>query len=486
MTTSTRALEPAGQDPSASVTASEPDPELRAIDESPSWPVTRLAAWSLMLALGVSILAPASIASEGHEAWPALVVPAIAATLGARALFEGLAFASRSRRGPHQLLVALPPALLAAAVMAGSSAVVEGRVGAAASGATALLTALTLTAAGAARNVEVRIRLAMRRVYFIGSDAARRDLERELSYRRDARLVGHASPTAPAEGGRLAEAVRAARATVLVLDNEAMRLPELIEVALQLNLAGLRIRDLASYYESEFKKVPLTELNPTWFLFDIAPIHRRVYRVMRRVFEVLAASLLLVISLPILAVAAIVIKLSSAGAVLYRQERVGKDGVPFTLIKLRTMMAASDSVSEWAQSQADRITPVGRVLRRFRLDEVPQLWNVIAGDLALVGPRPEQVPIVERLEHELAYYKARHCIRPGITGWAQVNLGYAGSAEGTVAKLQRDLYYVKHSRLRLDGLILWLTLRAIIAGRGSAARRTSNEEAAQQGTATSP
>jgi lipopolysaccharide/colanic/teichoic acid biosynthesis glycosyltransferase len=466
MTTSTPALEPVAES-SPSVAVGAQDPELRAIDESPFWPVTRLAAWSLILALGVSMMAPASIASAGRSGWPVLVVPAIAATLGARTLFEALAFTSSSRRGPRQALVALPPALLAAAVMAGSSAVVEGHVYAAATGATMILAAITLTAAGAARNVEIRIRLAMRRVYFIGSDAAHHELERELSARHDARLVGQASPIVPSEGARLAEAVRAARATVLVLDNEAMRLPELVEVALQLNLAGVRIRDLASYYESEFKKVPLTELNPTWFLFDIAPIHRRVYRVMRRAFEVLTATVLLLVSVPLLAVSAVAIKLSSPGTILYRQERVGKDGVPFTLIKLRTMVAALDSVSEWAQSQDVRITSAGRVLRRFRLDEVPQLWNVIAGDLSLVGPRPEQVPIVERLERELPYYKARHCIRPGITGWAQVNLGYAGSVEGTVAKLQRDLYYVKRSGLRLDGLILWLTLKAVIAGRGT-------------------
>jgi lipopolysaccharide/colanic/teichoic acid biosynthesis glycosyltransferase len=113
-----------------------------------------------------------------------------------------------------------------------------------------------------------------------------------------------------------------------------------------------------------------------------------------------------------------------------------------------------------------RITRVGRFLRRFRIDELPQLANVIRGDLALIGPRPEQVPIAQRLERELPHWSARHCIRPGLTGWAQVNLGYAGSLEGTVAKLQRDLFYVKHSSLRLDALILWLTFKTLIAGRG--------------------
>src|SRR5205823_6388384 len=176
------------------------------------------------------------------------------------------------------------------------------------------------------------------------------------------------------------------RATVVVLDGEAMRVPELIETVSQLNLAGLRIRDLVSYYESELKKVPLTELNPTWFLFDIAPIHRRAYRVMRRAVEIPVAALLLVASLPVVAAAAAAIKLTSRGPVLYRQRRVGRSGVPITLIKLRTMITAADSISEWAPSHEDRLTAVGQVLRRFRIDELPQLWNVIRGELALIGP----------------------------------------------------------------------------------------------------
>ena len=136
------------------------------------------------------------------------------------------------------------------------------------------------------------------------------------------------------------------------------------------------------------------------------------------------------------------------------------------LLKLRTMAQTTAVSAEWAPAETHRITRVGRLLRRFRLDELPQLWNVIRGDLALVGPRPEQVPIAETLGRQLTHYSARHCIRPGITGWAQVNLGYGGSSEGSVAKLQRDLYYIKNSSWRLDGLILWLTIRAVIAGRG--------------------
>jgi lipopolysaccharide/colanic/teichoic acid biosynthesis glycosyltransferase len=136
--------------------------------------------------------------------------------------------------------------------------------------------------------------------------------------------------------------------------------------------------------------------------------------------------------------------------------------------KFRSMRdhAELESGPVWAARGDPRRTLVGRFIRRFSLDELPQLWNILRGDLALVGPRPEQVPIVERLDQELPHYNARHCIRPGLTGWAQVNLGYGGSVDGTIAKLQRDLYYVKHQSLRLDALIIWLTLRAVLAGRG--------------------
>jgi lipopolysaccharide/colanic/teichoic acid biosynthesis glycosyltransferase len=240
-----------------------------------------------------------------------------------------------------------------------------------------------------------------------------------------------------------------------------------VELAARLNATGVQIRDLVTYYESEFKKVPLEELSPTWFLFDLAPIHgRRADRRVHRGAELVTCALLLVPALPVIALAAAAIRLTSSGPVLYRQQRVGRGGEPFTLIKLRTMAPTDAVIAAWAGSQERRITAVGGFLRRFRLDELPQLWSVIRGHMALIGPRPEQLPIAARLEHELPHYSARHAIRPGITGWAQVNLGYAGSVEGTVAKLQRDLYYLKHSSLRLDGLILWLTIKTVISGRG--------------------
>jgi lipopolysaccharide/colanic/teichoic acid biosynthesis glycosyltransferase len=191
-----------------------------------------------------------------------------------------------------------------------------------------------------------------------------------------------------------------------------------------------------------------------------------IHRFARRSIEWALAAVLLAAASPILLVLAASVKITSRGPAFYRQQRVGKDGVPFTLLKLRTMTVSESTEAEWANSQQQRVTLVGRWLRRFRFDELPQLWNVLVGDLALVGPRPEQVAIAGRLATEIPFYDARHCIRPGLTGWAQVNVGYGGSFDGTLAKLQRDLFYVKHASLRLDALILWLTLRTILAARG--------------------
>lgn len=468
MTDSTRAL----ADRPAATLVDLPDAEVleREYESEPCWPVTRLVAIALTAALGAGIVVPTAIVQTHGLEWLILLLPAALATLSARALFETIGGATGAGRAGWTRIarhsgVALIPALVAVGVMAASSTVIGSGFTVSAAVATFAVTVLILTVAGGVRDLEIRVRMSMRRVFFVGTAGSRRDLERELSRRRDASLVGSALVDSPA--GPLAQAIVEAAATITVMDADAMRRPELVEVAADVNLAGVQIRDLVSYYESEFMKVPLGELSPTWFLFDIAPIHhRRLYRITRRSIEVAFALILLVLSLPVTLAAAAAIKLTSRGAVLYRQRRVGKGGAHFTLVKLRTMVPASGSPAAWAGADANRITPVGRLLRQFRLDELPQLWSVVRGDLALIGPRPEQVTIAERLEQELPHYSARHCVRPGITGWAQVNLGYAGSVEGTIAKLQRDLYYIKHSSLRLDGLILWLTFKTVIAGRG--------------------
>jgi lipopolysaccharide/colanic/teichoic acid biosynthesis glycosyltransferase len=459
---------PAGIDTARALAAED----ARALDDAPCWPVTRLVSWSLTLLLAVSILAPEAAGRANLIEWLVLLAPTLMATLGSRAMFEVIGFAA-ARRGPlAYLAAAAPSALLAAGLMAGSSAIVGIGWSPVIGAVTVSLAAVTLATAGAARGFEIRVRLAMRRVYFIGSLESQRDLAGELSRHHDATLVGSTvleRHPRPVDGLALAEAVLATRATVVVLDGLAMRVPQLVETATLLNLRGLRIRELMSYYEHEFKKIPLAELSPTWFLFDIAPIHRqRLYRSLRRAFDVTVAAALLLCTLPLTLLACLAIRLTSPGPALYWQRRVGKEGAEVTLLKLRTMLQPldPDAIAAWGPSHAHRVTSVGGLLRRYRLDELPQLWNVIRGDLALIGPRPEQVAIAAQLARELPHYGSRHCIRPGVTGWAQVNLGYGGSVEGTVAKLQRDLYYVKHHSLRLDALIIWLTVKAVLAGRG--------------------
>jgi lipopolysaccharide/colanic/teichoic acid biosynthesis glycosyltransferase len=469
VTRATQALDHIEPEPLEAVAPTAPDPLEPPMGQTPCWPVTRLGAWSLTLLLGMSILGPATIGRAHRIEWLALLLPATVATVGARALFETLGSAGGARRVLGHATAAVLPTLMAVGLMAVASAIVGVGWSPLLGGTTAVLTMLTLVTAGAMRDVEIRLRLSLRRVYFIGSHDSRGDLARELSRRHDARLVGARALRSGIDPAGVVEAVLAARATVLVLDRDAMRVPELVDAASRLNLAGVRVRDLVSYYEAEFKKVPLAELSPTWFLFDIASIHRsRVRRALRRAVETALAAVLLLVTLPLLLLVGMVIRLTSPGPVLYRQSRVGKAGAAFMLLKLRTMTEATDpdELDGWPGPQTHRITPIGRLLRRFRLDELPQLWNVIRGDLALIGPRPERPPIVERFDRELQHYSARHCIRPGITGWAQVHLGYAASVEETVTKLQGDLYYIKHKSLRLDGLILWLTLKTVIAGRG--------------------
>jgi len=306
-------------------------------------------------------------------------------------------------------------------------------------------------------------------VYMIGTDRAQRELARDLVNHPDARLVGMATLSpGPLSGDahRLLEQVAAAGATVLVLDDASMKIPELAGASAWLRSRGLRVWDLVSYYEQKLGKLPLSELSPAWFASGRGPGRRgRIAGVVWRAVEAgISAVLLLLVAVP-LVLAAVLVRLTTPGPALYRQRRVGKDGRPFTLLKLRTMYESTDEEPGWASSHGYRVTRIGRHLRRFRLDELPQLWNVIRGDLALIGPRPEQVPIAERLGRELPNYYLRHCVRPGITGWAQVHIGYAGSVEGTTAKLQRDLYYVRRRTLRLDLLIAWLTVKLVLDGR---------------------
>jgi exopolysaccharide biosynthesis polyprenyl glycosylphosphotransferase len=307
-------------------------------------------------------------------------------------------------------------------------------------------------------------------VFFIGTEAQYFDLAREAGRRGDVSIVGWASvgsvPRSNDDRADLNARIARVRPTTLVMSAEASRLDDCVSLASSLHSNGVRIRLLNDFYEQRFAKVPLSELTRAWFLFDVAEIHHaRVYGSAKRAFETLLAGLLLLLSLPVLAAVALLVRASSPGPVFFRQTRVGKNGRLFAVTKFRTMTHDPPSAG-WATEHAARITPVGRRLRRYRLDELPQLWNVITGDLSLVGPRPEQPEIVQRLSDSIDFYAARQTVRPGITGWAQIHHGYGGSLRDTLEKLQYDFFYIRHQSLKLDLLIVGATVRTILAGGG--------------------
>jgi lipopolysaccharide/colanic/teichoic acid biosynthesis glycosyltransferase len=462
------------------VTAPEPDPIKRVPEKRPgdgrateehiypsrsSWPASRLAAITATFVLGIAITAPIVMPDLNAPLWPTLLLPALLATLAGRLVFESIDGSIAAAGIRAHLLGAFAGSLVAVALMTAASLVLGLRATLLVDSLTLALAVLALLVAGLVRDLEIRMRLALRRVYFAGSADSLRELQHELIRSPEASLVGATGAHAPLSADALSDAIRQSRATVLVLDQTGAHTSPVVAAAEAVGRRGVRVRDLLTYYEAEFKKVPLTELTPAWFLFERADQRRRVLTgAARRATMMLMSAVLLLVFTPLLAILLLAIRLTSPGPAMFRQTRVGKDGVLFTLVKLRTMRVADASASAdaaWATDEDHRITTLGRHLRRYRLDELPQLWNVMRGELALIGPRPEQVAIVERLEHEIPFYAARHTVRPGLTGWAQVNLGYSGSLEGARAKLQRDLYYVKHRGLRLDLLILWLTLKAV-------------------------
>ena len=221
---------------------------------------------------------------------------------------------------------------------------------------------------------------------------------------------------------------------------------------------------LHEFHERRFGAVPLAEIDYAWFT-QLAGRHGHPLRAFAKRALDLAATIPLGLLLgPPLAVFALLIR-RDGGPALFRQERIGRGGRPFTIYKLRTMEHQPDSAATWTTVDDTRITPGGRFLRKTHLDEAPQLWNVVKGDMSIVGPRPEQGTYVAQLQELIPFYGQRHIVKPGLTGWAQVRAGYSGSLEGTAVKLCNDLYYVKHHSLSLDLAIMLETLRALVADR---------------------
>ena len=241
-----------------------------------------------------------------------------------------------------------------------------------------------------------------------------------------------------------------------------------LEELLEAKLAGVRVEETETTYERLTGKILLDDLRPSWLIFSDGFRARRLTRAAKRVADVVLSLLGLTIAWPLMLLTALAVRLESEGPVLYAQERVGEHGRPFTLYKFRSMRAdAERGTPVWARDRDDRVTRVGRFIRLTRLDELPQIWNVLRGDMSFVGPRPERPFFVEQLAAEIPFYKQRHAVKPGVTGWAQVKYRYGASIEDAREKLRYDLYYIKHMSVFFDLTIVFDTVKVILFGKGA-------------------
>jgi sugar transferase (PEP-CTERM system associated) len=260
--------------------------------------------------------------------------------------------------------------------------------------------------------------------------------------------------------------LRANRIVVAMGDRRG-KLP--VELLLSMKSQGVRIEDGTEVYEAITGKVPIECVRLGWLLFSPGCHASRLFLFYKRLASVMVSSLGLLLVLPLIPFIVLAIKLTSPGPLLYGQKRVGRDGRVFTCFKFRTMRADAEKECgpTWATDNDPRITRVGKFLRLSRMDEIPQLLNVLKGDMSLVGPRPERPEFVEKLAREIPFYQLRHTLRPGITGWAQVRYKYGSSIEDAREKLCYDLFYIKNMSLGLDLLIVFSTIKIILLGRGA-------------------
>ena len=281
-----------------------------------------------------------------------------------------------------------------------------------------------------------------------------------------ARLTVDEARAAGERSTPLLAAARSCGASVVVLDRHAQADETIVAQAGALHAAGVRVRTLSLFYEQWLGKLPVGELERVSLMFDIGELHRARYGRVKRLLDVgLAAlgALVLVAAVPLVVVGNLV---GNRGPLFFRQARVGKGGQHFQILKFRTMAPTSAPAGTWTAESDQRITPFGSVLRRIHLDELPQVWNILRGELAVVGPRPEQPRYVAELVDKLPFYDLRHLVRPGLTGWAQVKFGYAASPADALEKLQYEFFYLRRQGLALDLRVMGRTVRSVLGRRG--------------------
>lgn len=268
----------------------------------------------------------------------------------------------------------------------------------------------------------------------------------------------------------LSDHVVALRAGEVVLALEERRNALPLNDLLRVKTTGVHVNDIASFIERETGRVDLATTNPSGLIFsDGFSAGQRISKVGKRMFDIVASLIVLIVGLPLIIVAGIAVVLDSRGPVFYRQPRVGLFGEPYDIVKIRSMRIDAEAAGKavWASENDPRVTRVGRVIRTLRIDELPQTWCVLKGDMSFVGPRPERPSFVGELEKKLPYYAERHMVKPGLTGWAQINYPYGASVEDARVKLEYDLYYAKNYSPFLDLLILLQTVRVVLWPEGA-------------------
>jgi sugar transferase (PEP-CTERM system associated) len=323
------------------------------------------------------------------------------------------------------------------------------------------------------------------RLLLVGTNPAAVDLARELFGRRQelgVEIVGFVDPDPSRVGAPVINpgvigtiddipflvSKFSVDRVVVSLSEARGRLPmdRLLDIRLQ---NGVAFDHLASVYEEYTGKIALENLRPSWLIFSEGFRKTRLLLAVKRALDLTLALCGLVLAAPIVLLVAVLVKLTSQGPVLYHQERVGLNGRIFTVHKFRTMAVDAEAQSGpvWSRPNDVRVTPVGRLLRRTRLDEIPQLWNVLRGEMSFVGPRPERPSFVEQLTASIPFYPQRHVVKPGLTGWAQVRYTYGASVEDAIEKLQYDLYYIKNLSIALDLVIVLDTIKIVVLRRGA-------------------
>jgi sugar transferase (PEP-CTERM system associated) len=320
------------------------------------------------------------------------------------------------------------------------------------------------------------------KILIVGSGSLAVEVAREMLDRPDAgyRIAGFVGTDAQLLGkslinprvigltSELAEVVRRENIDRIVVAMGERRGQLPTNELLQLSLTGkVNIEEGASFYERVTGRVSLNMIRPSWLIFSSRGRQARISGIARNIVHRIVAMIGGLLSIPFAIGTAILIKLESPGPILYKQERVGKNGQPFILMKFRSMRVDAEKAGPvWASVDDDRTTRVGKIIRKLRIDEIPQFWNIFRGEMDFVGPRPERQHFVTQLAQEIPYYEQRHLIAPGLTGWAQIKYPYGASIEDARQKLQYDLYYIKNQSLVLDGIILFETVKIILFGRG--------------------